>query len=373
MPDPPPNAAPPESAASRLFARLCRALATAWPPDRFTGVTTMIAVSGGADSVGLLRALDHLLPRSATGRLVVAHYNHRLRGEASDADERFVADLANQLRWECVVERAPRRAESQGGSGAHADVAEESLRKARYEFLTAVAHRCGARYVATAHTADDNVETVLHNLFRGTGPAGLTGIPPFRNLGPEAVLVRPLLGVSRHSIRQTLREIHQPWREDLSNTDQRWQRNWLRGFLLPEIRQRYPHADQAIGRLIAQQAEVMDVIRDDAAQWAARHIAASAAGGLSIEIAPAPRPVVVAALQSAWDGRRWPRREMAERHWSWLAAAATGSAASGTAAAGRGATDAGGSSGVWTSDLPGGLRARVVGGAKVVVEATGAD
>lgn len=368
MSNPPPHVPPPAGPDGEQFAWLCRAVAAAWPPERFADVTTMVAVSGGADSVALLRALDHLLPRSAAGRLIVAHYNHRLRGDASDADERLVADLARRLQWDCVIERASQATGDEGAMLDIANVAEESLRKARYDFLSATAHRWGARYVATAHTADDNVETVLHNLFRGTGPAGLKGIPPFRDLGPEAVLVRPLLGVSRRSLRQALREIGQPWREDQSNAEQRWQRNWLRGFLLPEIRQRYPHAEPAILRLVVQQSEVMEVIRSDAAQWAARHVTVSAAGGLSIEIAPAPRPVAVAALQSVWDARRWPRGAMAERHWNWLAAAATGADV-----AGIGATGAGGGGGAWTADLPGGLRATIIGGATVVVEATGGD
>lgn len=343
------TSSPPET-----FTRICRAVAASWPPARFADVTTMVAVSGGADSVGLLRVLDHLLPREALGRLVVAHYNHRLRGEASETDERFVADLARQLHRDCEIERAPDGASERGGA-----VAEASLRDQRYAFLNAAAHRCGARYVVTAHTADDNVETVLHNLFRGTGPAGLTGMPRFRDIGPDAVLVRPLLSVGRHAIRRALNDMHQPWREDLSNEDVRWQRNWLRGVLLPEIRSRYPHVDEAVQRVLCQQSKVMDVVRDGAAQWSARHITSSPAGSLCIEIAPTtPRAVVVAALREAWNARRWPRGEMAERHWNWLADAVTGARGCGGDAA---------------NDLPGGLRARIVGGTSVVVEAIRAD
>lgn len=342
----------------QTFRRVCQAVAASWPPERFADVTTIAAISGGADSVGLLRVLDHLRPPSAKGRLVVAHYNHRLRAEASEADERFVADLARRLHWDCEIQRAPH--DPSVPLDRHGTVGEASLRAARYDFLTTAAHRCGARYVVTAHTADDNVETLLHNLFRGTGPAGLTGIAPFRDLGAEAVLVRPLLNIDRSAIRRALEEIDQPWREDLSNADPRWQRNWLRGFLLPEIRQRYPHADRAVQRLLSQQSEVMEVLRRDAAEWSARQIVASPAGTLCVQITPTPvpRPVVVAALRDAWDARRWPRGAMAERHWQWLADAVTG---------------LGGSRGTATIDLPGGLRAKVRDGASVVVEALRGD
>ena len=309
------------------FDQLCEALIAGWPLYRFAEVTTMVAVSGGADSVGLLRALTHLLRPDARGRLVVLHYNHRLREEHSEADERFVAELAESLGLECEIERAadlrllPQRTR-------HETVDEASLRAARYAFFDAAAHRRGARYVVTAHTADDNVETVLHHLFRGTGPAGIAGMPRFRELGADVVLARPLLAVRRELICAALTELGQAWREDQSNLDPRWQRNWIRGSLLPEIRSRYPEAEQAISRLVRQQSEALDWLAAAAAEWSSERLQTAPGGPLRIELSPRalppravpPRALLIAALRQAWDDCGWPRGAMAERHWNGVAA-----------------------------------------------------
>src|SRR5262249_9786947 len=144
----------------------------------------------------------------ATGRLVVAHYNHGLRGAESDADEEFVVALAHSLACECRVGRA-----SQEASLAQAEplvlASEEASRATRYSFLTEMAKEVGARYVATAHTADDQAETVLHRVLRGTGLLGLAGMPRARALAPGLALVRPLLAVRREQVQAYLAEVNQ--------------------------------------------------------------------------------------------------------------------------------------------------------------------
>ena len=170
------------------------ALTACWPTERWSDVGVLVGCSGGADSVALLRALDQLrrADTEVSGFLTVAHYNHRLRGAESDNDEAFVRQLseAHELKFECEC-----------GDGSIRD--EATLRKQRLRFLLATAKRIGARYIAVGHTSDDSVETVVHHLLRGTGPSGLAGIAPTRELEGDFVLIRPLLLVRREQDRKS--------------------------------------------------------------------------------------------------------------------------------------------------------------------------
>ncbi|HEX5104177.1 MAG TPA: tRNA lysidine(34) synthetase TilS, partial [Pirellulaceae bacterium] len=196
-------------------------LATDWPPDEWRDVTVLVAVSGGADSVALLRGL-HQLKAAGEGRLVLAHFNHRLRGAESDADQALVEELARRLGLEAVVGARGREGEGERGRS------EESLRELRYEFLAAAADKVGARFVATAHTADDQVETVLMNVLRGTGLAGLAGIPRVRRLTDAATLIRPLLNVTRAEVLEYLHSLGQSYRDDATNQSADYTRNRVR-------------------------------------------------------------------------------------------------------------------------------------------------
>src|SRR3569623_1408931 len=170
------------------MAGLCfeRRLAEDWAPSDWSDLTVLVAVSGGADSVALLRGMA-ALRRSGPGRLIVAHFNHALRAAAAE-DERFVVELCRELGLVCEVGRS-RVAERAAECG---DGVEAAARHARYEFLQATADRLGARYVATAHTADDQAETILHRILRGTGLAGLSGMSRSRPLGQAVPLLRPM-------------------------------------------------------------------------------------------------------------------------------------------------------------------------------------
>ena len=195
-------------------------------------VTVMVAVSGGADSVALLLAL-RAITQQVAGQLVVAHFNHRLRGAESDGDERFVRQLCQHAEIGCTV------AHADGALASTGDGVEAAARQQRYEFLRAAANHRGARYVVTAHTADDQAETVLHRVVRGTGLAGLSGIPISRRLSEMTTIIRPLLSARRSAVLAYLHDRQQPFREDSSNELVVFTRNRIRHQLLPLLEQQF--------------------------------------------------------------------------------------------------------------------------------------
>ncbi len=153
-----------------------------------------VAVSGGADSVALLHLLEDLRPTLGMN-LAVLHFNHQLRGAESDADEQFVASLASQLSLELFTSRE----DVASVARANGWNLEDAGRRLRYAFFSSVADAGHVVRVAVAHTADDQAETVLARLLRGTGPAGLASIYPVKGC-----IVRPLLGIRRHELRADL-------------------------------------------------------------------------------------------------------------------------------------------------------------------------
>src|SRR5947209_14318801 len=188
-----------------------------------------VAVSGGADSVALLRILLEL--RSELGIVVFAvHVNHQLRGADSDADEAFVGALAQQYGLElfsrCISVRGHVAANKALGL-------EAAGRELRYCFFHDVAQEQKLDCIATAHSRDDQAETVLLKLVRGAWTRGLAGIYPLQPLSSSAMVVRPLLHEPREALRCYLRELQQPWREDATNQDRSFARNRIRHELVP--------------------------------------------------------------------------------------------------------------------------------------------
>jgi len=185
----------------------------------------LVAVSGGADSVALLRALHSVAPEFGI-TLHVAHLHHGLRGADADADLAFVRSLCTQLGVPLIAARWNSRArmKRRGLTG------QNGLRALRRAFLTQAARRAGAAFIATAHTADDQLETVLLRLARGTGLPGLGGIRARAGLW-----IRPLLEATRADLEADLVRIGQPWREDRSNQDLRYARNWIRHRVVPAL------------------------------------------------------------------------------------------------------------------------------------------
>lgn len=217
------------------------------------GGLLLCAVSGGLDSVSLLYFLRELSRREGF-RLAAAHYDHGLRGAASEEDARFVQELCADWGVPCIVEAGDvRRAAAELGCGI-----EEAARSCRYDFLRRTAEALGAERVATAHQAEDNAETVLYQLIRGS--AGITGIPPVRGL-----FVRPFLTVSRREIERYAEAHHLSHREDASNRDLRYARNRIRHTVLPELEQIHAGAAEAICRAAAVQRREDQLLRRIAA------------------------------------------------------------------------------------------------------------
>lgn len=179
----------------------------------------LVAVSGGMDSMCLL----HVLTAQGVS-LAAAHFNHQLRGEEADADERFVRDWCEQNGVAFYAGRADVAALAEENGWT----VEEAGRRARYEFLERTALKYGFDRIATAHHAQDNAETLLFNLVRGAGPGGLGGIAPVRGR-----LIRPMLCVTRDEIERYAKKHAVPYRTDSTNADLSYTRNYLRHEVLP--------------------------------------------------------------------------------------------------------------------------------------------
>lgn len=185
-----------------------------------------VGVSGGADSVALLHLLAELRAKLGV-HIFVLHFHHQLRGIEADEDECFVRNLAAEFHFEFV----PGRADVAGEARRNGWNLEDAARRLRYQFFAAVAAAQGLNRVAVAHTADDQAETVLAHLLRGTGPAGLAGIYPV-----AGIVIRPLLDIGREELREYLRNLHRNWREDSTNQDTSRMRSRIRHQLLPMLR-----------------------------------------------------------------------------------------------------------------------------------------
>ena len=211
-----------------------------------------VAVSGGIDSVAMLRLLLEL--RKDLGTVLSAvHFNHRLRGAESDADEEFVSKLACRHRLDFLCESADVGAVA---ADRHLSL-ETAARRARYEFFERLLRENRLNRIATAHTLDDQAETVLLKVVRGAGTRGLAGIYPQLLVdGPQLSVVRPLLTTRRRDLEAYLGELGQPWREDKSNRDLRHGRNRVRHGVLPRLER---HLNPAVRKALAETAEIARV------------------------------------------------------------------------------------------------------------------
>lgn len=280
-------------------------------------VTSLVAVSGGADSVALLRALA-AIRSEGPGRLIVVHYQHGLRGDEAERDAAFVEDLTRQLGLRSMVGRA-----RQGELAAQGDSLERAAREARYQFFREVAGETGARYLFMAHTADDQAETVLHRILRGTGLAGLAGIPQVRPLSSVAAIVRPLLAVRRAEVLSYLSDLGQPFCEDATNAELHYTRNRLRHDLLPKLAAEYnPRVVEALLQLasLADEAEtILGQLAADLQRSAIRQRSESRVVLQTRVLAGYAPPILRAALMLLWREQGWPLQQMSFAKWHELA------------------------------------------------------
>ena len=293
-------------------------LAENWPAGQWNEQGVVLAVSGGADSVALLRAFSKVSNLSPK-RHVVAHFNHGLRPPESDEDEQFVARLSETLGLPFIAGRAAgERLEDRSGSSLEA-----TARQLRYEFFEEVADRCDCRFVATAHTADDQVETVLHRILRGTGLSGLGGIPFMRPLGPDAHVVRPLLEFSRGQVLQYLDQLQQPYRHDATNDELHFTRNRIRHELLPLLRESFnEQIDMSVLRISRLATEAQQVINQCVQRLKSSDVVALSENRAVISsdlLSDEPRYLVRELMIETWRELRWPQQSMGFREWDLLA------------------------------------------------------
>ena len=293
-------------------------LARAWPTGLWGQVRVLVAVSGGADSVALLRGMQRL-SRPELGELVVGHFNHRLRPETADRDEQFVVELAASLALRCEVQRC----ESTLSAGNVADGVEAAARSARYQFLIQTAERLGARYVVTGHTADDQAETILHHVMRGTGLTGLSGMPRVRRLSPAVSLLRPLLDVRRSEVIAYLADLGQPYCDDETNDDQAFTRNQIRHELLPLLQRSYsPSIVESLLRLGTVAGDAQRVIEVAAKALLESHLSMTDDNKAAIDcrsLASCDRHLVREMFVALWRHQQWPRQSMGFEQWDSLA------------------------------------------------------
>ena len=196
-----------------------------------TGDKVVVGVSGGADSIFLLHSLAKARKEGKV-TVTAAHFNHRLRGEESDQDEQFTVSFCRKAAVPVEVGHW----DHPEGNGHR--ISEEAARNERYQFFERTCRKVGAQKLALAHTRDDDAETILFRILRGSGLSGLRGIPSERSWGGFQV-IRPLKDISRDEIREHLRKRGISWREDASNQDLRYTRNRIRHELLPLLEKEF--------------------------------------------------------------------------------------------------------------------------------------
>ncbi len=309
-------------------------VATWWRNSGCKATAVLVGVSGGADSVGLLRAV------AAEGgipdvKLVVGHVDHGIRGAGSQADLEWVGELAGQLGLEYEATTVD----------LLGDHSEASARESRYAALIDAAERHGCGAIMVAHTRDDQVETVLHNLLRGTGLKGVAGMSERKRLGNGLELLRPILDLRRADVENWLRSVGQSWRDDHTNTETRWTRNRIRHELLPVLEREYnPQVREALLRMSRLSSEAVGIVREVVDEEWGRCVLEQSESVVRLCVDSLNRlqePLVRALLLEIWSRQGWPRQAMSYSHWQNLARTVT----VGTAL-----------------DLPGGVAARRNGG-----------
>ncbi len=274
-----------------------------------------LAISSGADSTALLYAMQALKVAKIFGaELLCAHVNHQLRGEEADLDEAFVLAQADGLN----LAAAARRVDVRGFAHQNKLSIETAARQLRIGALNEIAKESCCNLVATAHQKNDNAETVLHRLARGTGFRGLGGIWPTREFAGAVPFVRPLLAVSRDEILEYLRERNVPWRQDRTNADCTYRRNYIRHRLLPALQR--DCAGSLVEQLseLAQRARNLQSLTGRRADQLWPDVADCAGGRISLDLkgfAAQPPALQIELVRRSLTGIGSGERDLTQRHY----------------------------------------------------------
>ena len=286
------------------------------------GSSVVIAVSGGADSVALAHAFSTIQKEESLS-LVIAHFNHQWRGEASEQDLQWVSELAQALNIPFHSGSAEPLNSTEGRNSQKAPQSEETARELRYRFLHQTALQLESPHIALGHTSDDNVETILFHLLRGTGLRGLRGIPFTRSLDEEVTLVRPLLDVSRSEIEEWLHSRNHSYLVDPSNENLKYSRNRIRHELLPLLEQNY-HADvkENVLSLAHQVIETHECLVFSARKLLEESLLQRGNARWELNsnvLLKYPRHLIRETFVLIWMEQNWPRKKMRFDHWDALA------------------------------------------------------
>ena len=232
----------------------------------------LLAVSGGIDSMYMLHRAPELFPGAS---FAVAHCNFCLRGEDSDADESFVRSACQSLGVECFTQQFNTTAYA----SEHGISVEMAARDLRYAWFRQLCTEHGFTALATAHNANDNAETMVLNLLRGTGTKGLRGIPS------NPSLLRPLLGITREEIKKWMEENGYQWREDRTNAENEARRNKIRNLVFPVFAEINPSFVKTLGEDMARIRQTDDIAEDYYREAAAK-IIKHADNSLEISVVP---------------------------------------------------------------------------------------
>ncbi|MCH8157605.1 MAG: tRNA lysidine(34) synthetase TilS [Nitrospinae bacterium] len=273
------------------------------------GDRVLAAVSGGPDSVVMLHQLKELMQGPPSFELAIAHLNHLARGEDSREDAVFVARLGKQLGLETFVEEIDVAAEKELMKTSF----QETARVVRYEFLERILKQWGGTRIALGHTADDQAETILMNLLRGSGSLGLTGMRPQRDR-----LMRPLHECFRHEVEAYIEQFQLEFRSDPSNLQTDYLRNRIRLELIPFLERYNPQIKSTLletSRILSDDEECLQALVDGLYAEAATDAGEKGLSALDVDTVKAQHPALQKRLvRQAIREAKGDLRRIAARH-----------------------------------------------------------
>ena len=291
--------------------------ATLWLQHR-----SIVAVSGGADSVALFRTLNHIFDRNSSAgqsapdasKLIVAHVDHSVRGQASRADRDFVENLAGQFGAKFVAMQL----DAEELLGDRESVSEEAMRDARYGCLKKIAQDHDARYLFTGHHLNDQAETILFRIFRGTGLTGLKGIPAIRR-DEWLTIVRPFLRVPKSELLAALDSLNQAFCTDATNATNDYGRNFIRNEILKSAGDYFGlPIEEAIARLADHAGDATELEADLVEAYFTSlppQVDSKSVVLLTSSLAAKPKSLIRAILIRTWQQQGWPLSQMTYDRW----------------------------------------------------------